>query len=172
MQATVLTPRDAAGPRATFQSSPDPLMALRMLEYATMIWRTASREDPTLSKDELPPIVPVVLTNGPSPWRAPTDVRELVALGPGTWFEPYVPRMRYVLLDEVRLAAQAQPREERGLPGLLFELEAAEYQEDFSALLVRLMERTRDLQALRELFVTWFFKVACQANCETEPGER
>ena len=56
------------------QSSPDPVMPLRMLRYLVRIW---DRHLTQSGGDRLPPIFPVVLSHGPR-WRAPTSLAEMI----------------------------------------------------------------------------------------------
>ena len=54
------------------QSSPDDLMAFRMLRYQVRIWERHLKTEPTTSgKTGLPMIVPVVLYQGHRRWTAP-----------------------------------------------------------------------------------------------------
>ena len=69
-----------------FQSSSDATMALRVLEYTTMLQRILLRAK-AVEAGKLPP---VVLYNGESPWSAAHDVRELFAT-PGPALAAYQP---------------------------------------------------------------------------------
>ena len=81
-----------------FQSSSDSTMALRVMEYTAMLYRELLRVKAAEVR-QLPPVLPVVLYNGESPWTAARDVRELiVATGPA--LAAYQPSQRYALLDE------------------------------------------------------------------------
>ena len=81
-----------------FQSSSDATMALRVMEYTMMLYRELLRAKEA-QPGRLPPVLPVVLYNGESPWRAARDVRELIA-APGQALVAYQPSQRYALLDE------------------------------------------------------------------------
>lgn len=70
----------------------EPLMALRMLAYETRIWHgwceLETRRSGTPPR-HLPPVVALVVYNGPAPWTAPTQFEDLIrpteavlALGP------------------------------------------------------------------------------------------
>ena len=60
-----------------FQSSSDAAMALRVLEYTAMLYRELLRAKAVVT-ERLPPVLPVVLYNGESPWRAACDMGELI----------------------------------------------------------------------------------------------
>jgi hypothetical protein len=56
-------------------------------------------------QEGLPAVVSVVLYNGKSPWRAPTDLASLYrSVPPGC--VPYLPQLTYLLIDENRLAPE------------------------------------------------------------------
>ena len=86
-----------------FQSTTDETMALRVLEYTTMLYRELLRED-SAAPGRLPPVLPVVLYNGDSRWRAATDARELV-LDAGPNLAPYQLCQRHIVLDERHASA-------------------------------------------------------------------
>ena len=86
-----------------FQSTTDETMALRVLEYTTMLYRELLRED-SAEPGRLPPVLPVVLYNGDSRWRAATDARELV-LDAGPNLAPYQLCQRHIVLDERHASA-------------------------------------------------------------------
>ena len=88
-----------------FQSTDDPSMALRVLEYTAMLYRELLREGSFGARGGLlPPVLPVVLYNGDLPWRSAAQVRDLVART-GAALSPYQPSQRHVVLDERRAAA-------------------------------------------------------------------
>ena len=88
-----------------FQSTDDPSMALRVLEYTAMLYRELLREGSFGGGGGLlPPVLPVVLYNGDFPWRSAAQVRDLVART-GSALSPYQPSQRHVVLDERRAAA-------------------------------------------------------------------
>ena len=96
-----------------FQSTTDEIMALRVLEYTTMLYRELVRESrepgtargmPRARKGaakpgRLPPVLPVVLYNGDAEWRAARDITDLIA-EVGSNLTPYQPSQRHIVLDE------------------------------------------------------------------------
>ena len=96
-----------------FQSTTDEIMALRVLEYTTMLYRElvresrgarSARDGPRAKKgaakpERLPPVLPVVLYNGDAEWRAARDVMDLIA-EVGANLTPYQPSQRHIVLDE------------------------------------------------------------------------
>ena len=62
-----------------FQSEVDHLMALRVRTYVDLLYRGLWAGRRFGASDRLPPVLPVVLYNGDSPWTAAASVEELVA---------------------------------------------------------------------------------------------
>ena len=64
-----------------FQSGVDRAMAVRMLTYSGLLYQKLVAEGVLRERGALPPVLPVVIYNGRSPWTAPADVSELIARG-------------------------------------------------------------------------------------------
>ncbi|MBI1293156.1 Rpn family recombination-promoting nuclease/putative transposase [bacterium] len=88
------------------QSSPDPRMPLRILDYMVRIWEEAIREN-----GNAPPVVPIVLYQGVAPWNAPDSISGMLHLSPEgqAAFGPYLPdfrleivELRHFTLEELR----------------------------------------------------------------------
>ena len=119
-----------------FQSSsrPEQPMALRLLQYATLFWERLL-QDPKPAAQRLPPILPVVLYNGPGAWRQPTDLHALVfGEQARSSYQRYCPQVRYVLLDINALDASLL-NDKQDPASLLMRFERAETLEQFEALL-------------------------------------
>ena len=78
------------------QSSPDPLILLRLLSYMVRIWRRYTGQTP--STRSLPVIVPLVLFHGPAGWQGPLDFHSLFQ-PPLDDFAPYTPNFNVKLFD-------------------------------------------------------------------------
>ena len=63
-----------------FQSRDDPDMALRILGYVVELYRDLEAQGVVRPGLRRPPVLPVVVHNGASPWHAPVEVAELIAL--------------------------------------------------------------------------------------------
>ncbi len=63
-----------------FQSTVDPRMALRMMDYVSTIWMRLRRED-LEPGGEYPFVLPVVIYNGEPRWTAATDIADLLPPG-------------------------------------------------------------------------------------------
>ena len=85
-----------------FQSQDEPRMALRILAYTSLLYQELVRNGAVGAGERLPAVLPVVLYNGESAWRAARDVGELIArVGPA--LAPYQPAQRYCVVDERRV---------------------------------------------------------------------
>ena len=62
-----------------FQSTNDTRMALRNLEYTALLYRELDRRKELGPPGRWPPVLPVVLYNGDTPWTAALEMRELIA---------------------------------------------------------------------------------------------
>ena len=63
-----------------FQSRDDTDMALRILGYVVELYRDLEAQGVVRPGARRPPVLPVVIHNGESPWGAPMEVAELIAL--------------------------------------------------------------------------------------------
>ena len=87
-----------------FQSGTDSAMALRVLEYTALLYGEMLRHSDVVP-GALPPVLPVVLYNGDSPWRPATEMRDLIATPPPA-LAPCQPSQRHFVLDERRTRAE------------------------------------------------------------------
>ena len=142
-----------------FQSTDDPDMALRILEYTALLYRELARNDALGPDRRRPPVLPVVLYNGAPPWRAARDVSDLIAaVGPS--LAPYQPSQRYVVLDERHVRDHDVP--ERNLMAAVVALEQSGSEEDLKRVVEALQRRPwapreRELQ---RLFTGWIRRLA------------
>lgn len=103
-----------------FQSEVDPDMAVRVMTYVGLLWQDLRRSKALPAGAPLPPVLPLVLYNGESPWCAPRDLH--AAMGPvPPLIAPYQPQMAFLLLDEVRMVLRDDC--ERNLAAAVFRLE-------------------------------------------------
>ena len=63
-----------------FQSRADADMALRVLGYVVELYRDLEAQGVVRPSTRRPPVLPVVIHNGESPWSAPVQVADLIAL--------------------------------------------------------------------------------------------
>ena len=140
-----------------FQSEPDQWMAVRVMQYVSLLAEQLVKEriQNGVSEDRLPPILPIVLYNGRPEWHAPRDVADCFHTPPDG-LETYHPMLRYLLLDERRL--QQHPLQEvKNFAEAVFRMEASRRLPDVIAVARALDEmlRTPELQSVRRAFNQW-----------------
>ena len=149
-----------------FQSTDEPRMALRILTYTCLLYQELVRNDALDAGGRLPPVLPVVLYNGDTRWRAALEVGELVApVGP--WLEPYQPSQRYVVVDERHVGTEDLPG--RNLMRAVLGLEQSRTPEDVmgvAGLLAQWLREPRD-DGLKRAFTDWVWRLVGQF----EPGD-
>ena len=146
-----------------FQSRPDPFMALRMLVYVGLLYQELVKGKQLTANHKLPPVFPLVLYNGERPWTAAEEVAELIETLPGLM--AYRPQLRYLLLDEGRVAADVgEPNE--NLAAALMRLEnsrAPQEVQQVVGLLVRWLQAPEQ-QSLARAFTVWINRVLLPAR--------
>ena len=90
-----------------FQSSKEPAMALRNLEYPALLYTELRRND-KLGAGNWPPVLPIVLYNGDTPWAEDVEMRRLITPTPAV-LEPFQPSQRSFVLDERHVALDDLP---------------------------------------------------------------
>lgn len=88
------------------QSTPEPRMALRLLDYMVQIWRRFAQEKVHVGQP-LPLIVPVVLSHVPGGWTPATRFADLFAPGAVSLGSDAVPDFRYAVDDLAKLSDAA-----------------------------------------------------------------
>ncbi len=155
-----------------FQSSVDPHMALRVLEYQVLLYRDLLKQKAFTPSGKLPPVFILVLYNGKRPWQAASDVADLIEAVPGG-LEPYRPRLRYALLDESRIP-EMELESERNLAAALFRLEKSRDLEALKLEVGRLTNIPGLDESLRRSVRSWLTQVLVPAKFPgvsgAEPG--
>ena len=80
-----------------FQSTVDPRMALRMMDYTVRVLQGLAKSA-LGPRGEFPFVLPIVVYNGDRRWNAATDIRHLFPSAPER-LVGYVPRHRYLLIE-------------------------------------------------------------------------
>jgi hypothetical protein len=138
-----------------FQSTPDPLMPLRLLSYLSLLLEDLLRHGRYKPGDELPVILVVVLYTGTAPWRAPLDVADLFGTPP-PGLRCHVPTLRYVLLDAKRLDLNRSDLADN-LATAILRVDICDSPDDFPWLLHQVLElATRQADpGLRSSITAW-----------------
>jgi len=143
-----------------FQSTPDPWMAVRILEYVAVLWRGLIRTREIRAGDCLPPVLPIVLYNGNRQWNAARDITELM-LPLTANLQRYQPQQRYFLLDESRIDADSLPYS-GSLTTLLLRLEQAKSLDALKNAVSDFSKRLNSpkYEELRRILGEWVTRVA------------
>ena len=103
-----------------FQSRIDWWMAVRAQIYTGLLWQQVIDERKLETGARLPPLLMLVIYNGTRRWKAPTQIRKLIASS--QVLRCRQPNLRYLLLDIGAFSADELARR-RSLAALLFRLE-------------------------------------------------
>ena len=148
-----------------FQSTVDPFMALRVLNYITNFYMDFLVNNRGVKK--LPAVFPIVLYNGAAPWTAPVNLSELIEQNPplGTFGLDF----QYFLIAENRYSQEAL----LNLRNIVSTLFLAESDYDLDMLVVELLNLFSsevDKEAV-SLFLNWFRQLAFHGRIEPEDYE-
>ena len=141
-----------------FQSTADPDMVLRVLEYTALLYRELKRNEAPGPEGKRPAVLPVVLYNGESRWTAAVEVGELI-IPVGPTLAPCQPSQRYLVLDERHLEEDDLPS--HNLVTAVVGLERSRSPAD----LVRVVEALRQWRRvprddeLMRVFVDWMLRL-------------
>ena len=144
-----------------FQSRKDAAMALRNLEYTALLYTELGRTGHLGAPGEWPPVLPLVLYNGDTPWTEDVEMRRLIAPTLPV-LEPFQTSQRSLVLDERRIAIDDLPA------GNLMRAVAGLEQSRTPAELGQLTVELRDWPGsplgteLGQVFVAWIQELANQ----------
>lgn len=92
-----------------FQSQKDARMPLRNLEYTALLYGELDRAGDLGPAGHWPPVLPLVLYNGETPWADTLEMRDLFGPVPAA-LAPCQPSQRSLVVDERRVLADDLPR--------------------------------------------------------------
>ena len=138
-----------------FQSSNDRWMALRLMTYTGLLYQDLVRNHQLTDDGKLPPVFPIVIHNGLTPWCSPLDLSDLIEQVPGH-LSGYTPKMKYFLLDE-SVQPTDRPEQRQNFAADLIDLECSKSSEDALKIVKRLGAKLRKLEhrPLAEAFKAW-----------------
>jgi hypothetical protein len=147
-----------------FQSTVYRYMAVRIATYESLLYDGLIRSRQLTPEGRLPPVVPIVLYNGRSPWTAPHDLAELIVEAPGG-LAAYRPRRPYLLIDEGHYGERRLARMQN-LVAALFRLEQSRSPAQLQRVLAVLITWLRDpeQESLRRAFTVWLKRVLLPAR--------
>ena len=148
-----------------FQSTVDPFMALRVLNYITNFYMDFLVNNSGVKK--LPAVFPIVLYNGSASWTAPVNLSALIEQTP--------PLGRFALDFQYFLIAENQYSQEallriRNIVSTLFLAESYYDVEVLEVELLNLFLSESDKKAV-SLFLNWFKQLAFHGRLESDDYE-
>ena len=144
-----------------FQSTVDPFMALRVLNYITNFYMDFLVNNKDVKK--LPAVFPIVLYNGEAHWTAPVNLSELIEGTPP--LGAFALDFRYFLIAENQYSQDALLKI-RNIVSTLFLAESHYDLDVLETELVNLFSSEADKQAV-SLFLNWFRQLAVHGRIES-----
>jgi hypothetical protein len=138
-----------------FQSRVEPFMAVRVLTYVGLLYQDLLRTKESPREDRLPAILPIVLHNGSTRWRAAEEISLLVQESPHE-LEKYRPELRYLLIDEGSYD-DSELAHKHNLVAMLFRIENCREVDRVAELVSALVDglRRSEQDSLRRAFAVW-----------------
>ena len=148
-----------------FQSTVDPFMALRVLNYITNFYMDFLVNNRGVNK--LPAVFPIVLYNGEAPWTAPVNLSALIEQNPplGTFGLDF----QYFLIAENQYNQEALLKI-RNIVSTLFLAESHYDLDVLEVELLNLFSSEADKGAV-SLFLNWFRQLAFHGRLESDDYE-
>ena len=144
-----------------FQSTVEPFMALRVLNYITNFYMDFLVNNRDVKK--LPAVFPIVLYNGEAPWTAPVNLSTLIEQNPP--LGAFALDFQYFLIAENQYSKEALLKI-RNIVSTLF-LAESHYDLDLLEVeLLNLFSSEVDKQAV-SLFLNWFRQLALHGRIES-----
>ena len=148
-----------------FQSTVDPFMALRVLNYITNFYMDFLVNNSGVNK--LPAVFPIVLYNGAAPWTAPVNLSTLIEQTPP--LGAFGLDFQYFLIAENRYSQEALLNI-RNIVSTLFLAESHYDLDVLEAELLNVFSAEADRQAV-SLFLNWFRQLAFHGRIESDDYE-
>ena len=152
-----------------FQSTPDRLMALRLLTYVALLLEELAKDKAVQQSGQLPPVLPIVLYNGSAPWTGAQNVAELFAPMPEN-LRPFNPKMSYLLLNEREVPPDAL--RESSIAAQLVRLEQAQSEKELDAAIKAVLDLLPDASDARQAALLAAFSLFYASTVAARFGAR
>ena len=148
-----------------FQSTVERFMGIRVLGYLMLFYQSLIQAKSLTVADKLPPVLPVVLYNGKSPWTAEVQTADLIEELPGLGH--IVPRFKYLVVDETHLTQEELGPLDNPVTAV-FQLEQSRGPEDIRQVIEALLDLLDDpeLRVLYEDFLSFIKSVVIPARLQ------
>ncbi|MGE4125533.1 MAG: Rpn family recombination-promoting nuclease/putative transposase [Pusillimonas sp.] len=145
-----------------FQSKSDPWMPVRMMVYVGLLYQDVIRRGEVLPGNRLPPVLPIVLYNGAAPWKAATDIADLIPRAPGL-VANYLPQLKYLLI-ELNQYTDETLTTMRNLVAAIIRVEHPASSQALFDLIDLLNDWLADNHELRRIFAIWIRAVVLRRS--------
>ena len=145
-----------------FQSESDPWMPVRMMVYVGLLYQDLIRRGDILPGNRLPPVLPIVLYNGAAPWKAPTDIADLIPKAPGL-VANYLPQLKYLLIEQNQYTDNTLSTM-RNLVAAIIQVEHPASRQALIQLIDLLNDWLADNPELRRIFAIWIRAVVLRRS--------
>ena len=152
-----------------FQSSPDSWMAVRIVEYVSLLCKDVIASQKLKKGDLLPAVLPIVLYNGNKEWNAKLEFSELFTTVPKV-FSKYQIKSTYFLIAENSFSDE-ELRSKDNLAAIMFRMENSQTPKQFEDALENLIEWTKrpEHDSLRRAFTMWIKRVLFPRKLRKQP---
>ena len=145
-----------------FQSESDPWMPVRMMVYVGLLYQDLIRRGEVLPGNRLSPVLPIVLYNGAAPWKAPTDIADLIPKAPGL-VAHYLPHLKYLLIEQNQYTDETLTTM-RNLVAAIIRVEHPVSSQALFDLIDVLNDWLADNPELRRIFAVWIRAVVLRRS--------
>ena len=145
-----------------FQSKSDPWMPVRMMVYVGLLYQDLIRRGDILPGNRLPPVLPIVLYNGAAPWKASTDIADLIPKAPGL-VANYLPQLKYLLIEQNQYTDETLTTM-RNLVAAIIQVEHPASRQALFELIDLLNDWLADNPELRRIFAIWIRAVVLRRS--------
>ena len=145
-----------------FQSESDPWMPVRMMVYVGLLYQDLIRRGEVLPGNRLPPVLPIVLYNGAAPWKAATDIADLIPRAPGL-VAHYLPQLKYLLIEQNQYTDETLTTM-RNLVAAIIRVEHPVSSQALFDLIDVLNDWLADNPELRRIFAVWIRAVVLRRS--------
>ncbi len=154
-----------------FQSRVDRFMAVRVLNYISLMWQDLIDQKKLLEDGRLPPVLPLVLYNGSGTWTAPCSLRQLISPALPL-LNPLQPDCSFLLLDAHRLPTAAGLRA-RSLSAAIMALEQSRDDNERERIVMTINSWLRDRPEVGEAMASWIVEALAHSGLMERPaGDR
>lgn len=152
------------------QGSQDRWIALSISTYTGLLWESLIRTGELRPGQKLPPVFPIVIYNGDSPWCCKIDTGDLFQkISP--MLDAFHLTQKYFLLDIQRIPKE-RLNNARGLCALIFGIECARDEHELSAWIGKIRDSIskEDFELIKKEFGVWIAQLLAARGINVKPN--